>query len=64
MPIDQLICEGVRFTLVEETRGWRAHIPRFGWTMYVPTEEDAIDDATRLINAFLLPRMLRADQAA
>jgi hypothetical protein len=63
MPI-HLIYQGVEFTLVLEARGWTAHIPRFGRTMYFAAQEDAIDEAVRLMNAFLVPRLLRADKAA
>jgi hypothetical protein len=54
-----LIHQGVEFSLVRELRGWTAQIPRFGRTMYFATQDDAIDEAVRLIDAFLLPRMLR-----
>jgi hypothetical protein len=45
-------------------RGWTAHIPRFGRTMYFPAQQDAVDEAVRLINAFLLPRLLRGTAKA
>jgi hypothetical protein len=65
MPVIPLTYQGVEFTLVRETRGWTAHIPRFGKTMYFACQDDAIDEAVRLIDAFLLPRVLRqADEAA
>jgi hypothetical protein len=60
-----LIYEGVEFSLVEELRGWVAQVPRFGRTMYFTTQEDAVAEAVRLINAFLLPRAIRQhDRAA
>jgi hypothetical protein len=60
-----LIYEGVEFSLVQEMRGWVAQIPRFGRTMYFASQEEAIDEAMRLINAFLLPRAIRQiDRAA
>ncbi|HXP05857.1 MAG TPA: hypothetical protein VN808_17190 [Stellaceae bacterium] len=60
-----LIYEGVEFSLIQETRGWVANIPRFGRTMYFASQEEAIDEAVRLINAFLLPRVIRQlDHAA
>ena len=60
-----LIYEGIEFNLVQEMRGWVAQIPRFGNTMYFASREDAIDEAVRLINAFLLPRVIRQhDRAA
>jgi hypothetical protein len=60
-----LIYEDVEFSLVQETRGWTANIPRFGRTMYFASQEDAIDEAMRLINAFLVPRVIRQiDHAA
>jgi len=60
-----LIYEGVEFSLVEELRGWVAQVPRFGRTMYFATQEDAVAEAVRLINAFLLPRAIRQhDRAA
>jgi hypothetical protein len=64
MPVTLLTYHGVEFSLVQETRGWTAHIPRFGRTMYFATQDDAIDEAVRLINAFLLPRILRSAKAA
>ena len=54
-----LTYEGIEFSITHETRGWTAHIPRFGRTMYFASQDDAIDEAVRLINAFLLPRLLR-----
>jgi hypothetical protein len=51
--------QGIEFSLLEEARGWTARIPRFGKTMYFASQEHAIDEAVRLINAFLLPRILR-----
>ena len=51
--------EGIEFSLIRETRGWTAHIPRFGKTMYFASPEEATDEAVRLIDAFLLPRLLR-----
>jgi hypothetical protein len=59
-----LTYQGVEFTLVREARGWAARIPRFGQTMYFASQEDAIDEAIRLMDAFLLPRILRSGQAA
>jgi hypothetical protein len=59
MPVVPLTYQGVEFTLVHEIRGWTAHIPRFGKTMYFASQDDVIDEAVRLIDAFLLPRMLR-----
>jgi hypothetical protein len=60
-----LTYEGVEFSLIQETRGWTANIPRFGRTMYFASQEDAVDEAARLINAFLLPRVIRQlDRAA
>jgi hypothetical protein len=65
MPVVPLAYQGVEFTLVREARGWTAHIPRFGKTMYFASQDDAIDEAVRLMDAVLLPRMLRqADEAA
>jgi hypothetical protein len=65
MPAIPLIYQGVEFLLVREMRGWTAQIPRFGKTMYFAAQDDAIDEAVRLIDAFLLPRLLRkADKAA
>jgi hypothetical protein len=57
MPI--LTHEGIEFALLRETRGWTARIPRFGQTMYFASEQEAVDEAARLIDAFLLPRLLR-----
>jgi hypothetical protein len=54
-----LTYQGVDFTLARETRGWTAQIPRFGKTMYFADRDDAIEEALRLIDAFLLPRLLR-----
>ena len=51
--------EGIEFSLIRETRGWTAHVPRFGKTMYFVTQDEAVDEAVRLIDAFLLPRLLR-----
>ena len=60
-----LIYEGVEFSLIQETRGWVANIPRFGRTMYFASHGEAVDEAVRLINAFLLPRVIRQlDHAA
>ena len=60
-----LIYEGIEFDLVQELRGWVAQIPRFGRTMYFAAQEDAVAEAVRLINAFLLPRAIRQhDRAA
>jgi hypothetical protein len=60
-----LMHQGVEFSLIRETRGWTAQIPRFGKTMYFTDRDDAIEEAIRLIDAFLLPRLLRhAAQAA
>jgi hypothetical protein len=60
-----LIYEGIEFRLVQEMRGWTASIPRFGKTMYFASQDEAIDEAARLINAFLLPRVIRqVDRAA
>jgi hypothetical protein len=60
-----LTYEGVEFSVVEEMRGWTASVPRFGKTMYFASHEDAVDEAVRLINAFLLPRVIRQlDKAA
>ena len=58
-----LVHEGVEFSLAHELRGWTAQIPRFGRTMYFASQQDAIDEAERLINAFLLPRLLRGKAA-
>ena len=58
-------CEGIEFSLIQEMRGWTASLPRFGRTMYFASQEEAIDEAVRLINAFLLPRVIRQlDHAA
>jgi hypothetical protein len=58
-------CEGIEFSLIQEMRGWTANLPRFGRTMYFASQEEAIDEAVRLINAFLLPRVIRQlDHAA
>ena len=54
-----LTYQDIEFTLVRESRGWAAQIPRFGKTMYFVSEQDAVDEAVRLIDAFLLPRLLR-----
>ncbi|HZK92114.1 MAG TPA: hypothetical protein VFC56_18395 [Stellaceae bacterium] len=62
--ITPLIYEGVEFSLIHEMRGWTAHIPRFGRTMYFTSQQEAVDEAIRLINAFLLPRLLRATAKA
>jgi hypothetical protein len=59
MPVNQLIYQGVVFTLVQEARGWTAFLPRFGRTMYFSSRDDAIDEAIRLIEAFQAPRLLR-----
>ena len=60
-----LTYEGIEFRLVQEMRGWAAQIPRFGNTMYFSSQEDAVAEAMRLINAFLLPRVIRqVDRAA
>jgi hypothetical protein len=60
-----LTYQGVAFSLARELRGWTAIIPRFGKTMYFASQDDAIDEAVRLIDAFLLPRILRqGDRAA
>jgi hypothetical protein len=60
-----LTYQGVEFALTREMRGWTAQIPRFGNTMYFASQDDAIDEAVRLIDAFLLPRILRqATEAA
>jgi hypothetical protein len=60
-----LTYRGVEFSLIRELRGWTAQIPRFGKTMYFASQDEAIDEAMRLMDAFLLPRMLRqADRAA
>jgi hypothetical protein len=64
MPIQQMIYQGLQFDLVWEARGWAANIPRFGKTMYFPSEEAAINEAVRLMDAFVLPRRLRRDEAA
>jgi hypothetical protein len=32
--------------------------------MYFASQDDAIDEAVRLMDAFLLPRILRAEKAA
>ena len=65
MPAIPLTYQGVEFSLERELRGWVAVIPRFGKTMYFGSQDDAIDEAIRLIDAFLLPRLLRqADRAA
>lgn len=57
--------EGIEFSLIQEMRGWAASVPRFGRTMYFASQEEAIDEAVRLINAFLLPRVIRQlDRAA
>jgi hypothetical protein len=60
----ELIYQGVQFSVTQEARGWIAYIPRFGRTMYFASEQDAIDEAVRLVDAFLLPRILRAAKAA
>jgi hypothetical protein len=62
MPIP-FIHEGIEFALVREARGWVAQVPRFGKTMYFGNQEAAIEEAVRLIDAFLLPRLLRAKAA-
>jgi len=59
MPVNQLIYQGVVFTLAQEMRGWCAFIPRFGRTMYFASRADAVDEAIRLIEAFQAPRLLR-----
>lgn len=59
MPVNQLIYQGVVFTLVQEARGWAAFIPRFGRTMYFASRDEVIDEAIRLIEAFQAPRLLR-----
>ena len=51
--------QGVEFCLVRELRGWAAAIPRFGKTMYFASQEEAVDEAVRLINAFIVPRAIR-----
>jgi hypothetical protein len=57
--------EDIEFSLIQEVRGWAARVPRFGRTMYFASQEEAIDEAVRLINAFLLPRVIRQlDRAA
>lgn len=57
--------EGIEFSLIKEMRGWAASVPRFGMTMYFASQAEAIDEAVRLINAFLLPRVIRQlDRAA
>jgi len=57
--------EGIEFSVIQEMRGWAASVPRFGKTMYFASREEAIDEAVRLINAFLLPRVIRQlDRAA
>jgi hypothetical protein len=57
--------QGVDFSLIRELRGWTAQIPRFGKTMYFASQDDAIDEVIRLVDAFVLPRLLRqARQAA
>lgn len=58
------IYEGVEFRLTQEMRGWVAQVPRFGRTMYFATQEDAVAEAVRLINAFLLPRVIRQHERA
>ena len=63
MPVQQLVYQGVQFSLTKEARGWTACIPRFGRTMYFPSYEAAIDEAVRLMDAFLLPRILRQKAA-
>ena len=59
-----LVHQGIEFSLLRETRGWTAHIARFGKTMYFGSRDEAIDEAVRLIDAFLLPRLLRHQKAA
>ena len=60
-----LIHEGVEFSIVRENRGWVAQVHRFGRTMYFASQDEAIAEAERLINAFLLPRAIRQhDRAA
>lgn len=61
---EPLAHEGIEFTLIRESRGWTAHVPRFGRTMYFASEDEAVDEAIRLIDAFLLPRLLRATAKA
>ena len=56
---NQFTYQGVQFTLVHSVRGWAAFIPRFGSTMYFPTQHEAIDEAVRLLDAFRAPRVLR-----
>jgi hypothetical protein len=59
-----LTYKGLCVSLVEEHRGWTVEIPRFGKTMYCSSKEAALVEAMRLIDAFILPRMLREDSRA
>jgi len=54
-----LTYQGVEFNLVQETRGWAASIPRFGKTMYFASQGEAVEEAMRLMDAFIVPRMIR-----
>jgi hypothetical protein len=54
-----LVYQGVEFHLVQETRGWAASIPRFGRTMYFASQDEAIAEAVRLMDAFIVPRVIR-----
>jgi hypothetical protein len=54
-----LTYQGVEFHLVREMRGWAASIPRFGKTMYFASQEEAIEEAIRLMDAFIVPRVIR-----
>ena len=64
MPVANLIYQGVEFTLVQGARGWAARIPRFGMTMYFASQQEAVDEAVRLLDAFVLPRVLRQARTA
>ena len=59
MTVIPLTYRGLRVSLVEEHRGWTVEIPRFGKTMYCRSQEAALVEAMRLIDAFILPRTLR-----
>ncbi|HTZ35092.1 MAG TPA: hypothetical protein VMB84_03640 [Stellaceae bacterium] len=59
MPVEQMVYRGVEITVVREAPGWAAQVPRFGRTMYYASADEAIDEAIRLMDAFLLPRVIR-----
>jgi hypothetical protein len=59
MTVIPLTYKGLRVSLLQENRGWTVEIPRFGKTMYCRSQEAALVEAMRLIDAFILPRRLR-----